>query len=475
MASSRKKGKKWIWIPVLVLVAALAVGAVLLVVGGRGLSARYDDAEALLRDYDSAQTPAVTPAEDGGVTLRLTREDLYWYARRYGLLEDVRRDLADAGISAAGFRLSDGRLTVFARYTTWGILPLHYQASIVLEWDGGLRFRTEKLSFGNHMTIPRSRWPEVFSRTYAIPGEKISPLVRGAYLEGDALVLVHEGLTASMRGEAQPDAELLHTMALFGVRSEGDGLLEDFVRSRAPEAISAEEIRALLSADARSDALERLLCLCRSGEPGALWAEADMLTEDMLCRPLRHAVSERRAALEARLAAEQAKYEKLLLAVRESYKSGGLAIAETGFVSLTTGQAFDPAALTTLSASATDCRIVFLWSSRGGGEYCTRDMPAAGEVTRADKTAMDGLLDPATRYDLGVTLSSEGGVPLLICRRADDTFVLRELDEAQFVSLLVERSNPVLDMAALPAPGEQIERPAGEGWSGAVILTAPSE
>ena len=110
-----------------------------------------------------------------------------------------------------------------------------------------------------------------------------------------------------------------------------------------------------------------------------------------------------------------------------------------------------------------------------GGEYCTRDMPAAGEVTRADKSAMDGLLDPATRYDLGVTLSSEGGVPLLICRRADDTFVLRELDEAQFVSLLVERSNPVLDMAALPAPGEQIERPAGEGWSGAVILTAPSE
>ena len=64
------------------------------------------------------------------------------------------------------------------------------------------------------------------------------------------------------------------------------------------------------------------------------------------------------------------------------------------------------------------------------------------------------------------SIRKAGGVPLLICRRADDTFVLRELDEAQFVSLLVERSNPVLDMATPPAPGKGIERPAGEGWSG---------
>ena len=53
--------------------------------------------------------------------------------------------------------------------------------------------RTQKLSFGSHMTIPRGRWPAIFSRAFVIPAEDISPRLTDAYLDADALVLVHEG------------------------------------------------------------------------------------------------------------------------------------------------------------------------------------------------------------------------------------------------------------------------------------------
>ena len=471
MARSPWKGKKWILVLGIALGVLLAAGALLLILGGRGLSARYDDAAALLAEYDSSQSPALTQQPDGSVLVRLTREDLYWYARKYGLLSAVRQDLADAGVTEAGFRLSDGKLTVFVHYRAWGFLPLAYQASAALSWDNGLVLRTEKLSFGNHLTIPRSRWPEIFSRPYTIGAEKISPLVKDAYLEGDALLLVHEGLARSLTGTLRADAGLLHAMALFGVGAAEDDFLESFIRSQPDGELFPETIRALLSADDRPDALAHLLALAVPDTVPTLWGGTDALTEDMLCTPLLREAQALRQTLEASLAAEQTKYEKLLLAVRETYKSGGLSIAETGFVSVSTGQVFDPAALTTLSASATDCRIVFLWGSRGGGEFCSRDMPVVSQVPRAGKKAMRGLLDESTAYDLGVTLSSEGGVPLLLYRRADDAFVMREIGEAQYVALLVERSNPVLDMATLPAPGKGIERPAGEGWSGAVILT----
>ena len=390
MTASPSRGKKWIIALLIALGLALTAAAALLVLGSKGLSARYDDAGALLSDYDRAQTPAVTALEDGGAEVRLTREDLYWYARKYGLLGELRRELAEAGITAAGFRISDGKLTIFARYRTWGFLPLSYQAAASLSWEDGLVVRTEKLSFGNHMTIPRGRWPEVFARPFTIPASKISPLVRNARLEGDALVLEHEGLARSLRGTLRPDGELLHAMALFGVPSGEGELMEEFLRSRAGGELAPEEIRALLSAEDREDALAGLLSLSEEESVSALWEGVDALTTDMLCTGLLNEARARREALETALAAEQTRYEKLLSAVRESYKSGGLAIAESGFVSLATGQPFDPGALTTLSATATDCRILFLYGSKGG-EFCSRDMPLASEVARAGAHVMEEL------------------------------------------------------------------------------------
>jgi hypothetical protein len=183
-------------------------------------------------------------------------------------------------------------------------------------------------------------------------------------------------------------------------------------------------------------------------------------------RSLSEAAAARRSALDAYLAGEQNKYEKLLSAVREMYKCGSLAIAENGFVSA--GKMLDPGELTSLPVTATDCRVVFLWSDDPAG-VCREGMPCVDDVPRAGRHVMEELLVPGTVYDLGVVLTSEGDVPLLLHRSADGRFILRQISEGLYVSMLVEHSNPVLCMDELAAPALVLERPAGEGWTGAAI------
>ena len=150
------------------------------------------------------------------------------------------------------------------------------------------------------------------------------------------------------------------------------------------------------------------------------------------------------------------------------HPGGSLSIAENGFVSA--GQMLDPGGLTSLSVTATDCRVVFLYAQSHPENICTGDMPCVDDVPRVGKKVMDEQLIPGTVYDLGVVLTAEGGQPVLLHARQDGSFALREISEALYVSILVERSNPVIDLDALPRPARELSRPSGEGWNGAVIL-----
>ena len=151
------------------------------------------------------------------------------------------------------------------------------------------------------------------------------------------------------------------------------------------------------------------------------------------------------------------------------YKSGSLFIAETCFINA--GKPLDPGSLTSLSATATDCRVVFLRAETHPERIGAYEMPCVDNVKRSGRRVMQGLLIPGETYDLGVVLSSEGGKPLLLHTRSDGSFVLREIDEALYVSALVERSNPIVNADELPEPVRELPRPSGEGWTGAVILT----
>ena len=85
------------------------------------------------------------------------------------------------------------------------------------------------------------------------------------------------------------------------------------------------------------------------------------------------------------------------------------------------------------------------------------------------------LADTGLQPDLGVVPTTEGGVPVLLHRRADGTLVFRELTEADYVAVLVTHSIPRMEMTELPEPAGEYVRSAGEGWSGAVLLPLPKE
>ncbi len=472
MERSPAKRKNWILVLILLLAGIVLVAAVLTLAGGAGLSARYDVAEEVITGYDPSAGAALTMECDGTLTLRLNRADIYWYAGRYGVLEEVRSRLAAAGTPDVGFRLSDGQLTVYARCRTLGLLRLSYRAQCDVSWqDGALVISPRKVWLGRSFSLPRSRWPSIFSGDLHISLEKVTSSVLDAGTEGDALVLRLEGLRAGLTGQLTADRGLLEERRIFGF-SDRDSEAISFMSSLRGEDVPMGEacLLCLDSPDAPAVLTEILACSSPESVP-SVWESRDDFVRRIWGKPLSQRAGVLRETMDGELAAEQAKYEKLLFAVREMYKSGALALSENGFVSASSGQSLDPAAITSLSATATDCRVVFLTDLPYSTEITLSDMPCLDDVPRVGKHVMEELLRPGATYDLGVVLSSEGDVPLLLYRRADGSFVLRELEDRVYVNLLMTPAIPIVSMDELPAPAAELARPAGEGWAGAVILT----
>lgn len=463
----RKKWILWLGLP-----AALAVlaAAVLLLAGGAGLSARYDVPAEVTAGYDPSAGAETSLENDGTLTVRLTREDIYWYARRCGIMDAVEERLAGCGASSMGFRLADSRLTVYTRIRTLGLLPLSYRAECDVSWDGSaLVVSPQRVWLGQRISLPESRWPELYGDELRLSMEDVTSTVVGACLRGDALELRLEGLRSRTFGQLRADRSLLEAMRVFSP-PEVDEAVVSWLAGLPEDEISMDQARELcLSTKDVVRSVTELLACAESESVPSVWEAMDDFVRRVWGRSLSESAALRREALDAYLNGEQSKYEKLLSAVREMYKSGSLAIAETGFTAA--GKPLDPGSLTSLSATATDCRVVFLWARSRTESLCTEGMPCVDDVPRAGRRVMEGLLTPGAVYDLGVALTSEGGVPLLLHRSADGSFVMREIGESLYVSLLVEHSNPVLCMDRLPVPGARLPRPAGEGWTGGLILT----
>ena len=475
----RRTRKKWIWW-VVVPLALLALGAAALyLLGSGGASARYDASESVLADYDASGYGAFTLAPDGTAQLRLDREDLYWAAERYGLLDAIRQGIAErCGKASLGFRLTEGKVIVYLRSKALGILPLSYTAEIAPELspDGALALRPVSVSLGRRIPLSRRVWPALFENDISVPLGEMARGVRSLHTEGDELVVELEGLSRVFSVELTADEGLLTAVRFFLPAEGGENSLPALLAGLPEAAVSTELAMgwALSAEDPRAAATELLsYCTAASAEP--LLENADPLTRDVLCRPLIRAAGELRDEMDERLAAEQSRYEKLLTAVREMYKSAALAIGENGFYNAATGESVDAGTLSRLSATATDSRIVFLYTTLNSSEICLEDMPPVTEAPRAEKTAMQDLLDPERVYDLGVVLTTEGGVPALLHRRRDGAFALRELPETVYVSVLVSQSNPVLRFEDLPPCPREAERPCGEGWNGCVIQMPKTE
>ena len=459
--------KNWIlWLGLTLSLAALVITALLLL-GGDGLTARYDVAEEITAGYDPSAGPALTLEDDGTLTVRLTREDIYWYAQRYGVLDAIRQKLADDDASAMGFRLADSRLTVYTRCRVLGLLPLSYRAECAVSWDGSaLQLSPERVWLGRRIALPERRWPDLYRTDMVLSLESVTAGVIDAYLDADALVLRLDGLRSGTFGQLERDRSLLEAMRIFSPPPVYEPVTT-WLSALPEDTVPMDQARALcLDAEDVSGAIRELLACSRSESVPSVWEAMDDFVLRVWGRSLSESAALRRDELDTYLAGEQARYEKLLSAVREMYKSGSLAIGETGFVNA--GKTLDLGSLTSLSATATDCRVVFLWSEDPSA-VCCEGMPCVDDVPRAGRHVMEDILLPGTVYDLGVVLTSEGDVPLLLHRSADGRFILRQISEGLYVSMLVEHSNPVLCMDELAAPALVLERPAGEGWTGAAI------
>lgn len=141
--------------------------------------------------------------------------------------------------------------------------------------------------------------------------------------------------------------------------------------------------------------------------------------------------------------------------MRELYKSRALRIEQNGFYVISTNRQFDPFATTELSATATDARVVLLTSGSGAPEVSQADMPVLKNVEHRGAKALDGL-DPEHAYDVGVVLTTDGGVPALLYRRSGGEIVVRELSAEQYVDILVSGGRPLINVDTLPAPAQEL-------------------
>ena len=76
-------------------------------------------------------------------------------------------------------------------------------------------------------------------------------------------------------------------------------------------------------------------------------------------------------------------------------------------------------------------------------------------VERRGANALDGL-DPEHAYDIGVVLTTDGGVPALLYRRSNGEIVVRELSSEQYVDILVSGGRPLINVDTLPEAAEEI-------------------
>lgn len=465
--------KIWIWLAAALILTPLALLAGVYLLGTTGVSTRYDDTQALLASYDPGDFKGGTLLEDGTASVRLTRKDLYWFARRYGLLDQMEKKIAASGISRWGVRLAQGQLISYLRTHVLGFLPVTFRAEMTLSLeDGDVVLRTEAVHLGRYLPIPKALWPQSLRAPLRFSLGVYARGIRDVHVESGALILTLDGLRTPPPGDLEPDAgQLTAAMALLPASERQTVPALEFLAEREGGAFPAVDAwnYAMDAADP-AEALSQVLSLCTESSVGQVLERMDPFPRDVLAGGLSERSGQLRSDMSEKLRTTQNSYERVLSSLREMYKGGALQITQSGFVSAATGETVGPSSLAGLSASATDSRVVFLYSASGGDEVCTEDMPPVSQIPLAPRTYPDPRPDPDTVYDLGAVLTSEGGIPLLLHRQQDGTFVLREIAETLYVSLLVEQAIPVLDTDQLPPPAREILRPAGEGWSGAALL-----
>lgn len=460
------------------ILAAITAAVILRYVDGPP-SSRFDDVEEILAEYQQEDLRGVSIAADGGLTVRLEKEDLYWYANDYGILSRFQEYISQLPsgwqVKKYGFHIEDGGLTIYVT-ARQGLFPVTFRADYAAVCQGTVMYlHPIEVSAGGYAELDEDRWPDMLPREgfvldFAQMG--ISSCLRSVRLEGSALVLEADGLSQAMSGQLLTDSSLLNALRAYGTGSvDAWGVLSWLMELGTEKVPMAEAQNLVLSSGGAAEALAELLACCTGGSRQQVLGGWDRFTLEFAAILVQESATARRAELERYIAAEQWKYEKLLTSVREMYKSGALCLEKRGFSTAATGAVFDPAALTgSLSLTSIDSRPVLLISSRGGAQGVrTTDMPPLGSIPRSGDKVVQGA-DWDTVCDLGMLMTTENGVPALLYYRNDGVLVIRELPESLYTALLLDAGNPVVDVDTLWTPEERTVTPSAMGMSSYEIL-----
>lgn len=452
------------------LIAALLVfaAAVFLLSGEISVQTRCDDIDAILASYDAARFNGMSIEDDGTVLVELEKADIYWYADKCGLLDQFRSHLDSLRFfrnADFGFRITDDQITFYVTRRLAGAFPVSYRIILDVKSSGTeLSLIPVSVIRGTNRVLPESRWPSVLPERISLDLKNTGVLdqLEAAWTDGNALILRESGLLGPGRGSLKADSALLEAFRIFGTGPLDDTGAIAWLLDCGEEDVDLSALRSLVteSADPEKFLTEMLAC-CTSESRTEMWASSDSFTLNFVAAPLEKAAGARRTLLLQYLEPEQNRYEKLLTAPREMYKAGSLMICRNVFQFVSTRQKVDPSSFAKdLSATATDCRLVFLYSDNGS-RVCTDGMPVLGSVPRLNRKSLD-VMDINRVYDLGMVLTSENGVPVLLHYQADGVFVVHELTMDDYIAMLVKSTHPVLDPGTLPE-GKPLVRTGADG------------
>lgn len=452
--SNTPRARRWLLvIPAAILLLVLLAA---FIIGNSGASAFRDDADAILAEPRGEELGELSFADDGSAVQRLYKNDLYILADESGMLPKVREQLHERfGDLDIGFRLSDGKLRVCISRRILNLVPVSVQVQTSVLWDGtGVALHAESVLLGSRTELAPRLWPRSLRDDFRIDlsATGYAQEIADVYLDGSAVVVETVPLSLPDGASLHADTQLFEELRFFGADGKTQAALELFRRLTAGDVPTEEE----LPAGNRAELIAWLFALEAGDERG------DALFSTFFSRR-----SERiRQDIRAALTEKEDEYVKLLTSVREQYKSGALRIEQDGFFVHATGEAFDPFSASALSATVTDARVVLLTSGSGAPEVTSADVPVLKNVPRRGGKALEGL-DPEHAYDIGVVLATDGGVPVLMYRRANGEIVLRELSQEMYVEILVSGGRQHINVDTLPeAAGETV-------CTGCVLLPLP--
>lgn len=465
------------------LLAAVAAAVILRYVAVEAPSKRYDEVSEILAEYDPVDFRGVTIAADGSLQVRLEKDDIYWYASEYGILQrfeqrlDALADTSGWEIRRYGFHIEDDQviLHLFAARR----LPAYFRVVFDVECQGTVLYlQPEEVAISGYLELDPRHWPSLLPREgfrLDFAGMDISGCLRSVCVGDKAIVLESDGLTQALSGQLRLDMSLLRALETYGCEKvDRLGIFDWALKLGTDKVPMAEAHDRVLNSGNAADAMADLLSCCTDSSRMEVLGGWDRFTLEFAGMSVQNAAMDRRQALQRYIAAEQWKYEKLLTSIREMYKAGALSVNETGFSMTQSGALLDHTNFSgNLSITTLDSRPVLLYTERGGATCIrTTDMPPLGTVPRVNERSVKHL-EQDRIYDIGMLLTTENDVMALVHYRNDGAFVLREVPEGLYTQVLLSRALPTLCIDALYAPEDRTPSQAASPTSNYEIIFLP--